>query len=453
MNEYRLYNGDCVDKLKELPDNSVDSIVTDPPYGLSKEPDMIEVLTHWMNGESYSHNHKGFMGKEWDSFVPSPNIWKECLRVLKPGGHMVAFFGTRTYDIGTLSIRIAGFEIRDQLAWVFGTGFPKSMNISKAIDANLLTGEGESIISDEAKHWEGWGTALKPAYEPIVLARKPIIGTVAKNVLEYGTGGINIDGSRIKTSESKPRDHEMSQAKSYSKSGSVSFTSDAGKFIGGDPKGRFPSNLIHDGSDEVVDLFPYSKSGALTSDQQAKGGYAGSGSGIIYGTASRGGTSEYGGSEGSASRFFYCAKASSGDRDEGLGEFNSKQASGLPLRSKDKKSVGAGLDGTKTFRETTRKNVHPTVKPVSLMQHLVRMITPPNGTVLDPFMGSGSTGKAAMYEGFKFIGIEMDKSYMEIAEARIKFAMHNKDKVQLKTVAKSPPLVYDDSNDNLGKFL
>jgi len=495
MNEYRLYNGDCVDKLKELPDNSVDSIVTDPPYGLSKEPDMIEVLTHWMNGESYSHNHKGFMGKEWDSFVPSPNIWKECLRVLKPGGHMIAFFGTRTYDIGTLSIRIAGFEIRDQLAWVFGTGFPKSMNISKAIDANLLTGnsdsksikdvnvnlrdgptsirqtttnghsgfvgsktEGSSIKSDapktdEAKHWEGWGTALKPAYEPIVLARKPLIGTVAKNVLEYGTGGINIDGSRIETSESKPRDHEMSQAKSYSKSGSVSFTSDAGKFIGGDPKGRFPSNLIHDGSDEVVDLFPYSKSGALTSDQQAKGGYAGSGSGIIYGTASRGGTSEYGGSEGSASRFFYCAKASSGDRDEGLGEFNSKQASGLPLRSKDKKSVGAGLDGTKTFRETTRKNVHPTVKPVSLMQHLVRMITPPNGTVLDPFMGSGSTGKAAMYEGFKFIGIEMDKSYMEIAEARIKFAMHNKDEVQLKTVAKSPPLVYDDSNDNLGKFL
>jgi site-specific DNA-methyltransferase (adenine-specific) len=233
-----LMYGDCLDRLKDLDDNSVDSIVTDPPYGLSKEPDMIEVLKHWMNGDDYVHNSKGFMGKDWDSFVPGPSIWKECLRVLKPGGHMIAFFGTRTYDMGVLSIRIAGFEVRNQLAWVFGSGFPKSLNISKAIDkaagaerkvigtkirgsvekakntgvtmaaadANknnkAIFGYGVEEITvpetDEAKYWEGWGTDLKPAFEPIVLARKPLSEkTVAANVLKWGTGGINIDDCRV----------------------------------------------------------------------------------------------------------------------------------------------------------------------------------------------------------------------------------------------------------------
>lgn len=261
MTTFKIYNGNCFDILKTLPDNSIDSIVTDPPYGLSKEPDMNDVLAAWMNGLEYKHGHAGFMGKEWDSFVPGPNIWKECLRVLKPGGHMVAFFGTRTYDLGVLAIRMAGFEIRDQLAWVYGSGFPKSLDVSKAIDATLATGKSSSkalsqteksrpvvgevkrvvsknrlaseghsdtgvkrnrerfidtetkpipvtaALSDAAKQWEGWGTALKPAQEPIVLARKPLSeNTVAKNVLKYGTGGINIDDCRI---EIDTNDHIM----------------------------------------------------------------------------------------------------------------------------------------------------------------------------------------------------------------------------------------------------
>lgn len=222
---FNLLLGDCLERLKDLPDNSIDSIVTDPPYGLSKQPDMVEVLTHWLSGEEYKHNSKGFMGKEWDSFVPSPAIWKECYRVLKPGGHMVAFFGTRTYDIGVLAIRLAGFEIRNQLAWVFSQGFPKSLDVSKAIDkaagtqgkrgpvvgksgskrnsmaGDFAGGEYHEYLpsTDEAKQWEGWGTDLKPAMEPIVLARKPLEGTVAKNVLKHGVGGINIDGCRVES--------------------------------------------------------------------------------------------------------------------------------------------------------------------------------------------------------------------------------------------------------------
>ena len=491
--EYKLYNGDCFEKLKELPDNSIDSIVTDPPYGLSKDPVMTDVLEAWMNGLEYKHGHKGFMGKEWDSFVPGPNVWKECMRVLKPGGHIVAFFGTRTYDLGVLAIRMAGFEVRDQLAWVFGSGFPKSMDVSKAIDkaagaerevvGQKLTGgitrpstatkssdqydekhthgysSGQNLVpvtapaTDAAKQWEGWGTALKPAYEPIVLARKPLIGTVAQNVLEHGTGAINIDESRVVASAEDIE--EMS-----GRSGKSTDNKIYGNGIGQDgvwevnTKGRFPANLIHDGSEEVVEQFPYTKSGTITPEQQKNGGFAGSGAGIIYGSAERGGVNGFEGNEGSAARFFYCAKASKSDRDEGLESFQEKQASGLPLRSKDMESNGEGLDGTKTFRETTRKNVHPTVKPTDLMRYLCRLITPPNGTILDPFMGSGSTGKAAMYEGFNFIGIEMDPQYVAISEARIKFAIVDKTNNPNKKVVKSKKVEYNASNadENLGKF-
>jgi DNA modification methylase len=829
--EYKLYNGDCFEKLKELPDNSVDSIVTDPPYGLSKDPVMTDVLEAWMNGLEYKHGHKGFMGKEWDSFVPGPNVWKECMRVLKPGGHIVAFFGTRTYDLGVLAIRMAGFEVRDQLAWVYGclsedtnivtpygeksyktiktgdlvlcydkytkeysyqpveevyeysvkdtayriqsdytdqivsrnhrciverggkevfvyaetlqqqenipflenlsglqfalsnayertsieeqdlfkymqeqidrvakywwitsrkaywygtsclfslwnyilqkqeafeksaessmftnlqwchswarmeapwiqgqekletrvrksfggkndgrnkpklerrynlqtskgesqrgqiyslsselfgygsqrwlhhgtsfdsgtgygetfvkngsrssyksrsfgqslgksdvicqqqrsqkirewsghkttlatvtpfeyegkiwcvkvptgsfvavrngkpfatgnSGFPKSMNVSKAIESgggrpedirkmqmgdnykpsgrgriNYDHGAGSAMDgvnvkweanTDSAKQWEGWGTALKPAYEPIVLARKPLIGTVAQNVLEHGTGAINIDGCRVESNGEKTGSN-----------GAVGFSPEKGWNSHNMPsnvnreqsteKGRFPANLIHDGSDEVVEQFPYTKSGTITPEQQKNGGFAGSGAGIIYGSAERGGVNGFEGNEGSAARFFYCAKASKSDRDEGLESFEEKQASGLPLRSKDMESNGEGLDGTKTFRETTRKNVHPTVKPTDLMRYLCRLITPPNGTILDPFMGSGSTGKAAMYEGFNFIGIEMDPQYVAISEARIKFAIADKTNNPNKKVVKSKKVEYNASNvdENLGKF-
>lgn len=284
MVSVNLMQGDCLDKLKELEDNSVDSIVTDPPYGLSKEPDMMEVLRHWMNGEDYNHNSKGFMQKSWDSFVPNPSIWKECMRVLKPGGYMVAFFGTRTYDMGVLSIRIAGFEVKDQLGWLFFTGFPKSRNISKDIDK--IKGEKREVvgkqsklgmtktaveqgaqnrnvyewdklsdvpISDEAKKYEGFGTALKPSFEPIVLARKPLSETsIAKNVLKWGTGAINIDDSRIPTNPDvdDPRLGGNGTWKTEGMAKNVYEGGYEGKIVRSNTQGRFPANLILSYSDK-----------------------------------------------------------------------------------------------------------------------------------------------------------------------------------------------------------
>lgn len=313
---YDIHLGNCLEVLKGIPDNSVDSIVTDPPYGLS------------------------FMGKKWDYDVPEQAIWEECLRVLKPGGHLLAFAGTRTQHRMAVRIEDAGFEIRDMIAWVYGSGFPKSLDVSKAIDkaagavrevigkaqwsnsaAHFVPGEDHTArvtlditapATDAARKWEGWGTALKPALEPITVARKPFKGAVADNVLTHSTGALNIDGCRIEGGS---------------------------KCDGITTSGRWPANLIHDGSAEVDD------------------------------------------SIGSASRFFYCAKTSRKDRGEG--------------------------------------NNHPTVKPTDLMAYLCRLVTPPGGVVLDPFMGSGSTGKAAVREGFRFIGIEMDADYLAIAEARI----------------------------------
>ncbi len=416
-----LIHGDCIEVLRAMPDCSVDAVVTDPPYGLS------------------------FMGKKWDYDVPGVEVWAECLRVLKPGGHLLAFAGTRTQHRMAVRIEDAGFEIRDMIAWVYGSGFPKSLDVSKAIDKmdaaqeqqarryrftewvrstgitskqideatqtnmgghyttaasqpaimtrehleacrhllgeipewvereadirsvesknfaerevvgerrqrannasrsnapmNASIGEVEFITNPatpEAKQWQGWGTALKPALEPITVARKPLIGTVAENVLQHGTGAINVDGCRVGTEEIidfKRKENAI--------------TASGWKDVNRNPyeqhsQGRWPANFIHDGSEEVTDLL------------------------------------------GSAARFFYCAKASKRDRDEG--------------------------------------NHHPTVKPTDLMRYLCRLVTPPDGTVLDPFMGSGSTGKAAVLEGFRFIGIEREEEYCEIAKARIKHA-------------------------------
>jgi DNA modification methylase len=357
-----LMLGDCLDEMKKLDDNSVDSIVTDPPYGLS------------------------FMGKAWDKTVPSKEVWEEALRVLKPGGHLLAFAGTRTQHRMAVNIEDAGFEIRDMIAWVYGSGFPKSLNVSKAIDGKILTGRsdsksikdvntnlrdgetttrnsttnghsgwvgseprGEAIKrdtpkTDEAKQWEGWGTALKPALEPITVARKPLSEkTVAANVLEHGTGGINVDASRVP-----------------------------------DTSGRFPANFIHDGSEEVVSCFPNTKAGGSVSGKEKS--RTGDANTNCYGEYNRVAWDSYS-DDGSAARFFYCAKVSKKERGE--------------------------------------NNDHPTVKPQELMKYLIRMVTPEGGTVLDPFMGSGSTGMAAKELDVDFIGIEQSDAYIDIAKNRI----------------------------------
>jgi len=382
MSTIELIHGDCLEKLKDLPDNSVDSIVTDPPYGLS------------------------FMGKKWDYDVPSEEVWRECLRVLKPGGHLLAFAGTRTQHRMAVRIEDAGFEIRDMIAWVYGSGFPKSLNIGKAVD-KIEGNERESVPDPEAARrnkatskfsglygeiqdktdfvtkgtspHEGWGTALKPALEPITVARKPLIGTVAENVLTHGTGGINIDQCRVESTEfSKDTGTKRPQSDEYVFKSFDEATRPSGSGASS-PLGRFPANLIHDGSEEVLRLFP-------------------------------------GEDDKSAARFFYAPKASKKDRDEGLEGFEVKHTAAMAGNMVD----GQRLAGNGTPIATpVRANHHPTVKPTDLMRYLCRLVTPPNGTVLDPFMGSGSTGKAAKLEGFGFIGIEREAEYVEIAKARI----------------------------------
>ena len=598
----KLVCSDCLSAMREMPDNSVDSIVTDPPYGLS------------------------FMGKKWDYDVPGEDIWRECLRVLKPGGHLLAFAGTRTQHRMAVRIEDAGFEIRDMIAWVYGSGFPKSLDVSKAIDKAAgaerevvgpnkfaaLNGkanancygkasrpEESAPATDAARQWQGWGTALKPAMEPITVARKPLVGTVidvrgvveaslreagvrekilwkqsnargaerqsetpisspinpprteeasagpadvvgmlstgettpidsespfgsgtpltpedrastvasmtagsepksskpteesacaaarpkmtsspsttstgeeqgtekrptekstprsdgedsqqdtesfagiatgltgsmervlikkrnglfiwpenlpiksggqkltvAENVLAHGTGALNIDGCRVAVDPNidDPRLGGNGTWSSDKMAKNVYEGGYAGERIGSSPLGRWPANLIHDGSEEVVELFPVTTSGKPCGLKSAKTGFtSGSKQGIpVTGF----------GDTGSAARFFYCAKASKRDRDEGMYGFDAKNNMRVngPRESEEEKHA------------TKRFNHHPTVKPTALMRYLCRLVTPPGGTVLDPFMGSGSTGKAAMLEGFKFIGIEREAEYAEIAKARI----------------------------------
>jgi DNA modification methylase len=446
-----LYLGDCLHTLRKLPDNSVDSIVTDPPYGLSKQPDMAEVLRHWLAGDDYTQAGGGFMGKSWDSFVPGPSIWRECLRVLKPGGHLLAFFGTRTQDMGTLAIRLAGFEIRDSIAWVYGSGYPKSMDVSKAIDGKLTTGRSDSIAlrevnetrpgeatvrqqsqnghagfvgsgdvgpsvkrntpaTDAARQWQGWGTALKPALEPITVARKPLAGTVAANVLAHGTGALNIDGCRVGTiDEWQPSTRGASDSIGTFRTGERTTEQHA--------LGRWPANLVHDGSDVVVGLFP-AKAGAaapVTGNEQSDAS-----TGKVTGKRARV-VGAFHADKGSAARFFYCAKASKRDRDEGCSALPVTAAADMVDR--DEGSDGMNSPRAGAGRTSGARNFHPTVKPTELMRWLVRLVTPPGGVVLDPFTGSGSTGKAAMLEGFRFIGCELSPDYMRIAVARIGHVM------------------------------
>lgn len=424
-----IYLGDCMEVMRQMSDNSIDSIVTDPPYGLS------------------------FMGKKWDYDVPNVEIWKEAFRVLKPGGHLLSFAGTRTQHRMAVNIEDAGFEIRDMIAWVYGSGFPKSLNIGKAVDktrgnerevvgknpnyrpvsgkegylgeSNFRQTDGMSISTKGNSPYEGWGTALKPALEPITVARKPLSEkTVAANVLKWGTGGINIDGCRIETDE-KIMNQGRSAKSAISKGKYGDSKAQKTHQTEGQKLGRFPANFIHDGSQMILDLFPEtgkSTGGKLGTSSMKNKGYG------FKQMETEGANAGGLGDSGSAARYFYCAKASKADRNEGLDGLEEKRSAASEFRPNHLEKSLKGEDGNPYGRWKPTKNNHPTVKPTKLMQYLVRLVTPPNGTVLDPFMGSGSTGKACKLEGFEFIGIELDAEYFEIAVKRINL---EKTKLQL----------------------
>jgi DNA modification methylase len=363
---WQVIQGDCLGVLPTLPDCSVDSVVCDPPYEL------------------------GFMGKAWDKsgIAYNVDVWRECLRVLKPGGHLLAFGGSRTYHRLACAVEDAGFDIRDQIMWLYGSGFPKSHNL-----------DGD---------WKGWGTALKPAHEPIVVARKPIEGTVAENVQRWGTGAVNVDACRVGTSKEIP----ASPAKANDSIGTFKTGDRHANSSGFDANiGRWPANIIHDGSDEVVNGFPSAK-GCTVSGTRTTENTNGWGMNPME-------RREWYGDSGSAARFFYCAKASKRDRDEGC--------EGMEASVELIGAAGHKINPT-TGRQVVdlpRKNHHPTVKPTDLMRYLCRLVTPPSGLVLDPFAGSGSTGKGAVSEGFRFIGIELSDEYAEIARKRIAKAANN----------------------------
>ena len=379
MDINKILCGDSLEVLKDFKNNYFDSVVTDPPYGLA------------------------FMGKKWDYDVPEVELWKEVYRVLKSGGHLLSFAGSRTYHRMAVNIEDAGFEIRDMLGWLYGSGFPKSHNIGKAVDkiqgnkreeveeehwgrknrnkeysANVFTGNrvndetiNKRTITKGNSQWEGWGTALKPAHEPIVMARKPFNTSVAENVLTHGTGGINIDECRVGT----------------------------------ESIGRFPANIIHDGSEEVLEIFPETKSGTGAIRKNAKG---------LFGLGGDNKPNIEYDDKGSAARFFYCAKASKAERNMGLDDYEEKQVTDGTIRSNQETARTFGANSAK------RKNYHPTVKPIKLMEYLVRLITPKEGIVLEPFAGSGTTLIACKQQGFNYIGIEREQEYCDIAEARLK---------------------------------
>ncbi|MBQ5149479.1 site-specific DNA-methyltransferase [Citrobacter freundii] len=385
MQQVKLHEGDCLNILKTLADESVDSIVTDPPYGLS------------------------FMGKKWDYDVPSVDIWKECLRVLKPGGHLLSFAGARTYHRMAVRIEDAGFEIRDQLMWLYGSGFPKSQNIGKA----MVKLRGTDIYPDvtgKESTWDGMGTNLKPAHEPIVMARKPFKGTVANNVLAHGTGALNIDDCRVGNDIIST--HSRGKNGAFPKRPGETTAEESGRkqdqregLDHSEQVGRWPANVLHDGSEAVVSQFPQS---SITGKRSEKSRSAKvSNTDWLHDNHI---STEHTDS-GSTARFFYCPKTSPADRHEGLVRTTRPIKHGSTLRNIE--NMNASLDG----------NRHPTVKPTQLMAYLCRLITPAGGLVLDPFMGSGSTGKGAVIEGFRFIGIERESEYVNIARARIRFVL------------------------------
>ena len=386
----KLHNEDCIEQMQKMIDEGVqvDSVVTDPPYELN------------------------FMNKSWDStgIAFQKETWELAFQLLKPGGHLLAFAGSRTYHRIAVAIEDAGFEIRDQIMWLYGSGFPKSLNVSKAIDKSAgatptIVKEGDTVrrirpgadqnkdgtweklkdrtythtitkgTTPEAQEWEGWHTALKPAHEPIVLARKPLEGTVAENVLKHGTGGINIDGCRIegaKPSVPNAQFHKHKFANAETVNVGIGYGTGRSGEMSDNSLGRYPANVMHDGLEQEW------------------------------------------------ARYFYCPKVSKNERNRGLDDFEEKKTSSMSGRRDPHDMEKSKIDNDVTGRFVTeRKNIHPTVKPVELMKYLCRLVTPKGGTILDPFMGSGSTGMAAKDEGFEFIGIEKEKEYFEIAEQRI----------------------------------
>lgn len=418
-----IINGDCLEVMKTMSDNCVDSIVCDPPYEL------------------------GFLGNKWDGtgIANSVELWKEALRVLKPGGHLLAFGGSRTYHRMTCAIEDAGFEIRDCLEWIYASGFPKSNNIGKSIDK--LQGNKRTKVKDITTHdirsnglmdkkgyigvavtqgssiGEGWGTGLKPAHEPIVLARKPITeSTIAKNFLKWGTGGINIDECRVDNSDMKPSDNKLGREYRLFADGRKPNGMKVQQVYS--PFGRFPANLILDDGECVRKGFPNSKSSVIPNRKRISHNsttFCNNG-GSINDAYMGGGYSD----NGSAARFFYCAKTSKAERNMGCEDLEEKLVAspGDVSAGKLQKNAGNGKPNSPILS----KNNHPTVKPLSLMRYLITLVTPPNGTVLDPFCGSGSTGIAAYQLGFHFIGIEKELEYYKIANKRIESVCKEKPK-------------------------
>jgi site-specific DNA-methyltransferase (adenine-specific) len=360
--EATLLCGDCIEQMATLEAESVHSVCTDPPYHFASIVKRFGAAgaapAQFGSDGAYARASRGFMGKEWDGgdIAFRPETWAAALRVLKPGGHLLAFGSSKGYHRMAVAIEDAGFEIRDTLMWLYGTGFPKSHNLDGI--------------------WEGWGTALKPAFEPIIMARKPLAGTVEKTVLAYGTGAINIDGCRIPSEGGRAREGEPSMDRRYTEKGATNFAATPGP-RGGDPLGRFPANVIHDGSDEVVSAFPTApgQQGRTSTNPNA------SKTRTVYGKLSHMEVSDLPrGDTGSAARFFYAAKASKEER--------------------------AGSN-------------HPTVKPIALMRYLCRLVTPPSGIVLDPFAGTGTTGAAALAEGFDVLLIEREPEYQADIRRRL----------------------------------
>lgn len=470
---WAVVEGDCLQVMRGLPAGYFSAVVTDPPYGFSKEPDVAEVMSHWIAGDKYEHGGGGFMGKTWDSFVPGPEYWREAYRVMKPGAYLLAFCGTRTWDLMSVAIRFAGFENRDTiradtgppaLGWLYGSGFPKSLNVGKAIDDAAgverevvgtkhvsrrlnpedvrehnysvgTIGAGADIsvtapTTDAAKQWDGWGTALKPAWEVILVFRKPLNGTVAANVQEHGTGAINVDACRVafankeEEEESKSKNRHSEYESNLTRK-NITYQSMAGEREDYDPPGRWPANVVLAHAEDCCEETECAP-GCPVAELDAQSGILKSGaldrskitaSNLLYGSAPKELRGTYAANVGGASRFFYTAKTSTKEREAGLDGFPVKTGGELTDRQDGTNGLNSPRAGA--GRRGGRRNTHPTVKPLALMRWLVKLVTPPDGVVLDPFAGSGSTGCAAALEGRHFMGIELEAESAAIARARI----------------------------------